>query len=149
MAEEKTYSLEEIKKTAPGYKRNLENFDVVKVKSKKGKAASRKLIPKPAPTTNLKPQMSNGKSASPSQQQPPTSMGETPVSHYEEDLKCDKYFSFNIKIVPVTPQETPQENFTGLSPIAREVFKEYEKDVAHIKRQMIPEELEYYATGLL
>jgi hypothetical protein len=126
------YSLEEIKKMAPGYRGKPENFDPAKVGKKP--ALKQKTIGSKKPELPVPSQL--GKNAQPTAQK-------------KEPVISNAIFGVDVTIIKISPKQSFSSNFSRLSKIASEIYESYRSGVRQLERELVKEEVSYYATGLL
>lgn len=131
--ERKTYSIEEIKKLAPGYRGKPENFDPKKVGEKPKLKTKSRLGPKCALA------------------EAPTSLDKntTPSEQKNQLLLAESIFGVDITVIPIQPREDFSTSFSRLPEIAVETYNQCSVDERQIDRVIAKEEMSYYATGLL
>lgn len=128
----KVYSLQEIKKMAPRYRGKPENFDPAKV-GKKPALKQKTIGPK-------RPELPT-----------PFKQGEIaqPNVKNTEPVISDAIFGVRITVFDIAPKQSFSSNFSRLPEIASEIYDSYRPDVRQIERELVKEEVSYYATGLL
>lgn len=131
-SKKKVYSLEEIKKMTPGYRGKLENFDPAKVGKKP--ALKQKTIGPKEP--ELPTPFKHGEIAQPSVKD-------------TESLISDAISCVGVTVFDIAPTQSFSSNFSRLPEIASEICDSYTPDVRQIERELVKEEVSYYATGLL
>lgn len=72
-----------------------------------------------------------------------------PTKQKNESILAEAIFSPNVTVVPVEPRQTFQESYAALPQLSLETYREYEKDVKHIDRLLVKEEMAYYNTAML
>lgn len=132
----KTYTAEEIKKLAPGYRGKPENFKLNKI----GQKRSQKVLP------NEKPKDAKER---PTTIAPPTHLGGIPTPQRNESLISDAIFGIDVRVVEIAPRQNFDCNYSKVVDIANEVYNAYRVDEKQLDRQIAKEELGYYATALM
>jgi hypothetical protein len=132
-SEKKTYSMEEIRKLAPGYRGKPENFDPRKI--------GRKAKPKTkSPNGPRSPLLT-----------PPSALARNtnPTEQCNNLILEESIFGVDVTIIPIQPREDFSSNFSQLTNIAMEAYNLSSTDERQIDRVLAKEELSYYATGML
>lgn len=136
-AEKKTYSQDEIKKIAPGYRGKAENFDPSRMGKKSSKPPTQSKQNKLGPKTNEVPKpmlMDSNKN---------------PTPQRNESMISEAIFGVDVKVQPIDPRQNFSTTYARMPLIANEVFQQYRSDNNMIDRHIVKEEFIYYATALL
>jgi hypothetical protein len=130
--EKKVYSLEEIKKIAPGYRGKPENFDL--------KRAGQKPRPKARASGPKSPFVT-----------PPGALerNKNPTEQKNELILQDSIFGVDVTVIPIQPRENFSTSFAQVPLIAAETYAQCSVDERQIDRVLAKEEMSYYATCLL
>jgi hypothetical protein len=130
-AEEKVYSVEELRKVAPFYRGKPENFDPKKI--------GKKTPPKP----RLGPKSPNAT--------PPSRLGlsQTPTPQRNEPIISEAILGVDITVHEIEPRQNFEANYSKLPDITVEVYNSIAVDENQLDRKMAKEELCCYTTGLL
>jgi len=131
--DKKIYSLEEIRKLAPGYKGRIENFDPKRVGQK----------------SKPKTRSPNGPRSAVLPASTALARNENPTERRNEIMLEDSIFGMDVTIIPITPIEQFSTSYAKLPEIAIETYNQYSVDERQLERVLTKEELSYYATGLL
>lgn len=131
--EKKTYTLDEIKKLAPGYRGKAEKFDPAKAGKKKQPPTRSKLGPK---SPNVPPPQALDKGASPTAQR-------------NDLILSESIFGVDITVTEIKPREDFSTSFAQLPAIALEIHRQCQTDERQMDRILVKEEVSYYATSLL
>lgn len=129
-SEKKVYTIEEVKKIAPGYRGKLENFDPMKI----GKRRAPQTKPKEKRDTTLPP---------------PTNVGFTPTAQRNESIISEAIFGIDVTVTEIAPRQSFAANYSKLVDIAQETYDAYRVDEKQLDRVLAREEVSYYSTALL
>jgi hypothetical protein len=131
--EKKAYTLDEIRRLAPGYKGKPENFDPRKAGRKAQPKTKSPNFPKSAVLTA------------------PTALerNTTPTEQKNKLLLEDSIFGMDVTIIPIQPIKDISTSFARLPETAVETYNQYSIDERQLERVFTKEEMSYYATGLL
>lgn len=134
----KTYSVDEIKKLAPGYRGKPENFNP----DRKGKRND----PKPSP----KPKAQNKHQAPRAPDVPaPTHKSESASPQRNDSIISEAIFGIDVTVTEIAPRQCFSTSFRKITDIAAEVYDGYRNDEKQLERVVVREEIAYYATALL
>lgn len=128
--EKKTYSAEEIKQIAPGYKGKVENFNPAKAGKK------RNLTPKPKGDRNTT-------------LPPPANLNVAPTAQRNESIISEAIFGIDVTVTEIAPRQSFCANYAKLVDIAVETYDAMRVDEKQIDRVIAREEVSYYATAML
>ena len=132
MAENKSYTKEEVAKIAPHYRGKIENFDPAKV--------SRKKAPQPKRTSGPK-----GPGVT-----PPDALNQgTPTPQRNELILSEAIFGPDVFVREIIATETFTANYAKIIPMALEVYSQCTVDERQLDRVIVKEEFTYYATAML
>lgn len=132
MAEKKSYSVEEVRKIAPGYRGKLENFDPTKVGKKRSEAKPR--APKEKRDATLPAA---------------TDMGHPPTAQRNDSIISEAIFGVDVTVTEIAPRQSFAANYAKVVDIAEEIHSAYQVDEKQLDRIIAREEVSYYATALL
>jgi hypothetical protein len=139
MAEPKVYSIDEIKRIAPGYRGKPQNFDPTRVGKKDEKRAQKpKEHPKqqrPGPTSPELP--------------PPTNPQRAPTSQRNESIISESIFGVDVSVTEIAPRQEFSASYNRVIDVSLETFQNLRADEKQLDRTLMKEEMAYYATSLL
>lgn len=139
MAEKKTYTMEEIKKLAPGYRGKAENFDPTKVGKK-----SEKPPPKPKGVKqNNKPGPASGELPA------PTHLQSAPTPQRNESIISEAIFGVDVSVTEIAPRQEFSASYNRLIDVSMETYQNLRADEKQLDRIIMKEEMSYYTTSLL
>jgi hypothetical protein len=140
MEGKKVYSLDEIKKIAPGYRGKPANFDPTKV----GK--------KSAPPRKPEERSTNEKSRpDPSSDQlpPPARPQSAPTAQRNESIISESIFRVDVSVTEIALRQEFGANYQRPIDISTETYQNIRADEKQLGRILANEEVAYYATALL
>lgn len=136
MESKKTYTLEEIKKLAPGYKGKAENFDPSKVGKKRG-------APKPKASKQQRPGPSSGEVP------PPTNPQKEATPQRNEPIISESIFGIDVTVTKIAPRQEFSACYNRVIDVALETYQNFRPDEKQLDRLLAKEEVAYYATSML
>jgi hypothetical protein len=140
MEGKKVYSLDEIKKIAPGYRGKPANFDPTKV----GKKSAPPRKPK-EPSTNEK----SRPGPSSDQLPPPARPQRAPTAQRNESMISESIFGVDVSVTEIALNQEFGANYQRLIDISTETYQNFRADEKQLDRILANEEVAYYATALL